>query len=443
MASLWIGYARTRDRASVSEALSSVSPRASISFVATPSGLREALRDEEPYTVGAIVGPCDEGVSDVNLAAALAHDGRAREVALATRDASGSLRSRALQAGITRVIDMPAVPFGAGVPLVLSVPEREQDASEQVLEQELGADFGPAQVIDAVGASVPGGPAIDVVPTREGGSPVITLVSGRGGVGKTTVCALMATLAGAWGLSVALLDLDLSSGNLASRFPTARGSDLSELVDLKGAPFADAVRQSAVSCAENVQLWGPVARPELAETVMPLAPSLIGELRRMHDLVLIDTSTTCTDGVAQAMQEADRLVCVQGQGAGAIASLSRTSALAVRLGVARTRIVRVENFADQRAWGRPFEPRVELGLETARAFRVVEGSSDVMELIAAGEIGGLVSLEDEFTRSAATLLGCLLKELGRLPDAEDAQRAAEGAFVRKTFSLFGRRREAV
>ena len=108
MASLWIGYARTRDRASVSEALSSVSPRASISFVATPSGLREALRDEEPYTVGAIVGPCDEGVSDVNLAAALAHDGRAREVALATRDASGSLRSRALQAGITRVIDMPA-----------------------------------------------------------------------------------------------------------------------------------------------------------------------------------------------------------------------------------------------------------------------------------------------------------------------------------------------
>ncbi len=43
----------------------------------------------------------------------------------------------------------------------------------------------------------------------------MVLVSGRGGVGKSTLSALGGAAAG-WGLDVALLDLDLAFGNLAS-----------------------------------------------------------------------------------------------------------------------------------------------------------------------------------------------------------------------------------
>ena len=77
--------------------------------------LRERFSDEEPGTVGAIVGHTGEGVSDMNLAAAMAHDGMASEVVLVARGASGSLRSRARRAGITQVVDATVVPAARAV----------------------------------------------------------------------------------------------------------------------------------------------------------------------------------------------------------------------------------------------------------------------------------------------------------------------------------------
>ncbi len=51
---------------------------------------------------------------------------------------------------------------------------------------------------------------------------------------------------------------------------------------------------------------------------------------------------------AQAAQLSDRFVIVTGRPVFSLASMSRTSSLAVRLGVVRTRIVRIENKADPR-----------------------------------------------------------------------------------------------
>lgn len=473
MAELWVGFSDREHSGALERCLARTRPGSRLVRARSADGLRLMLRNEEPRTVGAIVGPCPAGVSDVNLAAALVADGRARAVVLAAVEASGSLRSRALRAGITQVVDFQPDEL-ASADAAFELPVLPPGPCEG--EAWLPADAGPAQagralpgearspvvtgriipvpLVDAHEAAelgmmpeplperkAPEGPGL-ITSTSKGGA-VLTLVSGRGGVGKTAIVALMGALAGAWGMSVALVDLDLSCGNLASYLPCAMGSDLASLVGVAKADFPGAVARLGVACSEGMRLWGPCGQPELAETVMPIVADLIACLRTSHDLVIIDTPTTCTDGVAQAMQEADRLVCVHGQGGAAIASLARTSKLAVRLGVARTRIVRVENLCEPRAWGRPFEPRVEMGLETARAFRVVEATPDVVETMAAGDTASLVALDEDFGRSVATLLASLLQELGCLPEVAEAQRAASGAFVRKTFSLFNRRREAV
>ena len=110
MTELWLGYAERTGRREVLMALRKIAPGSAVVFANSAQELRERLREEEPRTVGAIVGHAEDGVSDMNLAAAIAHDGLASEIVLVARGASGSLRSRASRTGITRVYDATVVP---------------------------------------------------------------------------------------------------------------------------------------------------------------------------------------------------------------------------------------------------------------------------------------------------------------------------------------------
>ena len=85
---LWLGYTSKRTRRDLIRALRLVAPHAALSFLGSAKELRDAFLDEEPGTVGAMVGLSERGVSDVNLAAAIARDGRAAQVALVSRGAS-------------------------------------------------------------------------------------------------------------------------------------------------------------------------------------------------------------------------------------------------------------------------------------------------------------------------------------------------------------------
>ena len=163
---------------------------------------------------------------------------------------------------------------------------------------------------------------------------------------------------------------------------------------------------------------------------------------REFELVVIDTSTTFTDAVAQAAQRADRLVIVTDAREGSLSSAARTSGLAVRLGVARTRIARIENRANPRSRPDLSAGRVEVGLETARVYRVFEGGRGVSELLAEGHAEELCETGYEFGDSLASVLAKLLAELGRLPDCEEAKCAYERTDEGRRLSLFSLRREA-
>ena len=208
-----------------------------------------------------------------------------------------------------------------------------------------------------------------VSPRRGDAAPILTITSGRGGVGKTSLTALMASVAARWGMDVAVVDLDLSCGNLYTCFGLTSIPDLMRIAP-DGTALPEAMARAGVRCNDRVRLWGPCERPEMAELVMPHVATLLSFLSTQHDLVLVDTSTTFSDGVAQAVQSCDRLMVVHDERPGAVSSAARVSALAVRLGVARTRIVRVVNLGDPRVKPNAFEGRGEVGLETARLDRL-------------------------------------------------------------------------
>jgi len=446
---MWLGYAENAGRREVLMALKRIAPGSAVVFARSAQELRERFAEEEPGTVGAIIGHASDGVSDMNLAAAVAHDGIASEVVLVARGASGSLRSRARRAGITQVVDATVAPALEGaLTNGAASGERPGQGTGDVQRQPArqislpSPEEPPAHVEDVQQA--PADPPLQVeLPRRASESaPILTVASGRGGVGKTALVALLASIAGRWGMDVAVVDLDLSCGNLHTCFGVPKGPDLVRIAP-NGNPTPEAMGRASVRCNDHVHLWGPCERPEMAELVMPHVATLLSYLSCRCDLVLVDTSTTFTDGVAQAVQACDRLLVVHDERPGAVASAARMSALAVRLGVARTRIVRVVNLGDPRTKPNAFEGRAEVGLETARMYRVIDGGVEAEELFAAGKVDELASVSSELTTSASVLIAQSLSELGRLPDNEAARKAAEYRGRKRRLSLFGKHREAV
>lgn len=272
-------------------------------------------------------------------------------------------------------------------------------------------------------------------------APILSFCSGRGGVGKTSVVACAAVAAASWGMRVEVVDLDLSCGNLYAMLGLARGTDLSRL-SAEDLGDAERLGRLGTPCGERIRVWGPCERPETSELVSRMVPELLGTLALGADLVLVDTSPTFSEAVALAVRESDRVVLVHDSRPGSLAALARTSGLAVRLGVARTRIARLENRVDVRDRTDPALGRAEVGLEAARAFTALDGGEEVADYLGYGDAAGLLEVGSPFAESVAACLAQLLLELGSLPEAEAAQRAVQGLAPRRK-GLFRRRREAV
>lgn len=399
----WIGYCVGEGIADLQRAAATLGALDELSMAHDADELRRMVGGSEAGTMGVIVGLTADGVSDVNLAAAIASDGQARVVALVRRNASGSLRSRARNAGIDLVID----PAGEEC--------REVGPQAHAMTPDPRTMLGPL----------------------EERAPVIVLCSGRGGAGKTVITAGMACAAARWGARVAAVDLDLSCGNLHSCFGVRAAVDPTSLVGEQGSEG-----RALFSAAPEVSVTAPCARPEMSELVMPQAAPLVAAAARAADLVLVDTSTTFTDAVAQAAQMCDRLVLVSDGAPGSMSALARMGGLAVRLGVARTRISRLENRANPHAKTDFSLLRAEVGLEAARVFRVFDGGDEVAELIAAGQVSALMGLNGAFSRSVSAVTAQLLLELGRLPDNEEARRLSEEQTTKRWPFSLGVRREA-
>ena len=149
----------------------------------------------------------------------------------------------------------------------------------------------------------------------------------------------------------------------------------------------------------------------MQELVSPYVGLVMSYARKHFDLVLVDTSTTFSDAVAQAVQASDRVMIVHDDLPDALHGLAKTSALAVRLGVARGRICRIENFSNPHARFDLDFGRNEVGLEGAESYKVIDGGMNVHELLATGHALELVDAKTPFVRSTQALLTELLHDL--------------------------------
>lgn len=252
----------------------------------------------------------------------------------------------------------------------------------------------------------------DPVSISSGGAPLVAVISGRGGVGKTTLTAAMAFAAASMGLRAAVLDLDLMFGNMYDMVGVDEPNDLASLAvedpDFKG--IEAGAEATAMRVAPGVTLWGPALLPERAELLSGPVERLIGLLRQEADIIFADTSTFWSDGVACAVAQCDRCIVV-GQ-AGCASSAVRAIELASRIGVAKTKMTSVFNRFGRAGNQEEQALRFEMAISLRSRMRVSEGGDALEQMQAFGRLGEFVAQESAFSRDVTELVRCVAKELG-------------------------------
>lgn len=272
-----------------------------------------------------------------------------------------------------------------------------------------------------------------------GRAPIICFTSGRGAMGKTTLACAAAALFAQAHVRCALIDLDLSCGNAARAFGIEHPFDLARLY--ASPQLLEIIDKSAVYVNDNLALWGPCEKPETAELVNDAIPALISYATNNFDVVVIDTSTTFTDAACQAVQAADRVMIIHDDMYDALSSLGRTSALVVRLGVARTRICRVQNYANAHAKLDFDFARSEIGLEGASVYGICDGGSDIGELMSLGNMLDICAGNSTFIKSMQTMVTELAHSL-RITLKPDHEHARTSSKPRKrTLTFFGKKEQ--
>lgn len=202
-------------------------------------------------------------------------------VVLITSDASAGLFSAAMDSGARGLV---VLPLGYE-----ELATRVQSAASWAL--------GVRHHLTS-GQDVAGGP----------GGTVVTVSGAKGGVGTTLTAVQLALAVRACGRSVALLDLDLQSGDVASYLDVQFRRSI---VDLAGiGDIGTRVLQDAVFAhPTGVGLLLAPAEGERGEEVTDrVARQAIGALRNRYDVVVVDCGTQMNGANAAAVELADRAV---------------------------------------------------------------------------------------------------------------------------------------
>lgn len=250
---------------------------------------------------------------------------------------------------------------------------------------------------------------------REGPrAPVVAVASGQGGAGKTTLVAAMAACAARAGLRAAVIDVDLMFGDLPSVLgvDAFRGLEGVDAHAMDGELVEGDIESCAMRVGPGLTLWGPLIEPERAELYGAPVERLITVLRKVADVIFIDTSTYWGDAVAAAVALCDRCLIVGSAGANAGASATRVVGLATRLGVPATRMTSVFNRLGSPGCAEEDALRFEMGASLASRARISFGGQEVSGLIGFGRLDSLMAGGGPFSRDVRDLTARILTELG-------------------------------
>lgn len=139
---------------------------------------------------------------------------------------------------------------------------------------------------------------------------VVTVFSAKGGCGKTTVSTNLAAAAASGGARrVCLVDLDLAFGDVAIALQLFPSRTIADAVAVGSSLDEAAVRSLITPHSPGLDVVVAPLEPGTAESITAqIISELIAVLRRLYDVVVIDTPPAFTDQVLAAFDASDLYV---------------------------------------------------------------------------------------------------------------------------------------
>ncbi|WP_395363081.1 CpaE family protein [Streptomyces sp. YH02] len=165
------------------------------------------------------------------------------------------------------------------------------------------------------------------------GGTVVTVSGAKGGVGATVTAVHLALAARASGRTVALVDMDLQSGDIASYLDVQFRRSVADLATI--ADISPRVLQDAVYVHETgLSLLLAPAEGERGEEVTDRAArQIVSALRGRHEVVVVDCGSQLNSANAAAIEMADTAVLVATPDVVAVRAAKRTVRMWERLQV--------------------------------------------------------------------------------------------------------------
>lgn len=258
------------------------------------------------------------------------------------------------------------------------------------------------------------------------GGTVCTVTGAKGGVGATVTAVQLALAARASGRSVALVDLDLQSGDVASYLDVQFRRSI---VDLAGiSDISPRVLQDAVfSHPTGIALVLAPAEGERGEEVTDrVARQVVSALRNRYEVVVVDCGTQMNSANAAAVEMADRAVLVVTPDVVAVRAAKRMVRMWDRLQIrkAEETITVVNRHSRNTEIQPPLVERIT-GTKVARAAI----PANFKELQSATDAGRMQDLDSRSTVKQA--LWALAGELGLVKTASDSAAEEAGAGAKR------------
>ena len=232
---------------------------------------------------------------------------------------------------------------------------------------------------------------------------IFAVLSGKGGTGKTSVCAGIATALAEEGKTVLCIDCDVGLRNLDISLGLSDSAALSFLDVSEGEYPLERAAARHPAFPTLSFLTAPMTRP--VEQIDPAAfTDMLRKARKMFDYILLDAPAGVDAGFRLVSAAADRFLLVTGSGPGAIRDAARVGDLLELMGKKDVRLI--VNRVD-----RDMLSTVRMTID------------DVMDN-AGLPLSGIV-LEDPYVTLAATFGQPLLKYAKRCPAAKAYRKIAK------------------
>ena len=351
------------------------------------SGLVAERADEVTVVV---IGPSVD--EPVEVARALQAEVSDISVVLFVSTLDTQILQDALRGGIRDVLSVTARPFE-----FISAVKRAEDWAEQMRARTARPEpVAPVPVAEAVPDAAP------PLPTPPTTGRVITTLSSKGGVGKSFVASNISLLLSGRA-SVAVVDLDLQSGDLAIMLQLTPGKTICDAAADLAHLDADALKSYLTK-----HQWGPSFLPAPVDpagadsVTAEQVQQIIGMLKERYDYVVIDTPPSFSDHVLTAVDESDLVIAITTMDVPSIKNLRLAIQTLSILGVSRDRLRVVLNRADsrvgldQRDVEKTLDARVDVPIPSSREvpLSINRGTPIVLEYPKSPVTHALVKLAD-------------------------------------------------